>query len=268
MLALAFLVAVAGGIGIAVTALLAPYAWGWIVEAVLAAILIAQKSLIRHFTAVAAPLAHADLAAARRALARIVGRDVASLDDSGVARAAIESLTESTSDGVVAPVFWGALFGLPGILVYKAVNTADSMIGHRDAQYAEFGWAAARLDDLLNLAPARLTGLLFAGAAWFTPGGDARAAVAVMLRDARKHDSPNAGFPEAAAAGALGVRLGGPRSYAGEVHDLPWFGDGRTAASHQDLTQAVRLVIAALLAHSLIVIAFAAWVGHLTLPPL
>jgi adenosylcobinamide-phosphate synthase len=267
VLALLVLVGVSGGIGVVITALLAPHDWGWIVEAILAAILIAQQSLFRHFRAVTQPLAAGDLAGARAALARIVGRDVTSLDDSGVARAAIESLAESTADGIVAPVFWGALFGLPGILVYKAVNTADSMIGHRDARYADFGWAAARLDDLLNLAPARLTGLLFVIAAAFTPGADARGAFTAMRRDARKHASPNAGFPEAAMAGALGMRLGGPRAYDGEVHDLPWFGDGRAEAGSVDMRRAAQLFIAASLAHAVILIGLASLVGHLMLPP-
>src|SRR5690606_7853904 len=135
-------------------------AWGWLVEALCMAVLLAQKSLMQHVGAVARPLAHGDLAAARAALAKIVGRDVAAMDRHAVARAGIETLAENASDGVIAPLFWGAMFGLPGMLVYKAVNTADSMIGHRDARYAEFGWAAARLDDALNWAPARLAGWL------------------------------------------------------------------------------------------------------------
>ena len=267
MFALVILVFVAGGIGWVISALLAPYRWGWFVEAALAAILIAQKSLLRHFFAVVTPLARGDIAAARLALAGIVGRDVGSLDEASVARASIESLAESTSDGVVAPVFWGALFGLPGILIYKAVNTADSMIGHRDDRYAEFGWAAARLDDVLNLVPARLTALLIVAAAWFTPGANARGAVAAMLRDARKHASPNAGFPEAVAAGALGLRLGGPRSYEGDVHELPWFGSGRAEATLEDMRQAAKLTVAALLLNVILLIALWVSVGHLTPPP-
>jgi len=244
VLAVLVLVSICGSIGVA----LAEFG-GWIVEAVISAILIAQNSLWRHFEAVRAPLAGGDLGGARSALAMIVGRDVRALDESGVARAGIESLAESTSDGIVAPVFWGALFGLPGILIYKAVNTADSMIGHRDARYAEFGWAAARLDDLLNLAPARITGLLFMAAA------RSRAAFDVMMRDARKHASPNAGFPEAAMAGALGVRLGGPRAYEGEVHDLPWFGDGPTEANAEDMIRARRIYVTAMVIHGAVILA-------------
>lgn len=237
-------VVVAGAIGGAITVLLAPYAWGGLVEAILMSILIAQRSLLQHFQAIAAPLLRGETDAARHALAQIVGRDVSVLDEAGVARAGIESLAENASDGVIAPIFWGALFGLPGILIYKAVNTADSMIGHRDERYEDFGWAAARLDDLLNLAPARLTGLLICGAAYFTPYASVCGAYAAMRRDARKHASPNAGFPEAAAAGALGLRLGGPRVYDGARDDAPWMGDGRTEATVGDMTAAGKLAVA------------------------
>lgn len=246
--AVAILVGVSGGIAVALAEV-----GGWILEVVAVAILLAQNSLLRHFDAVREPLARGDLAAARAALALIVGRDVQNLDENGIARAGIESLAESTSDGVVAPAFWGALFGLPGIAIYKAINTADSMIGHRDARYGEFGWAAARFDDLLNLAPARITGLLFALAA------RSRTALEIMLRDARKHASPNAGFPEAAMAGALDIQLGGPRAYDGEAHELPWFGDGRTDASAEDMRRAARLTVTALLIHGAIILAFWLW---------
>src|SRR5690606_37121956 len=154
--------------------------------------MLAQKELRRAVVAVAGALGRG-LPEARAAVSHIVGRDTAPLDEAGVARAAIETLAESTSDGVIAPLFWLALFGLPGAALYKAVNTADSMIGHRDARYAAFGWAAARLDDALNLVPARLTAVLTVIAAAPAPGGDARAAARIALRDAGKHDSPNAG---------------------------------------------------------------------------
>src|SRR5271169_5862152 len=170
--------------------------------------LVALRSLRDHVAAVARPLQAGDIAAARIAVAQIVGRDPATLDEAGIARAAIESLAENASDGIVAPVFWGALFGLPGIIGYKAINTLDSMIGHRTERYKAFGWASARIDDLANIVPARLTGLLFVLIA-----PRRFDAMACMMRDARRHRSINAGWPEAAMAGALAVRLSGPRIY-------------------------------------------------------
>jgi adenosylcobinamide-phosphate synthase len=243
VMAIIVVVFIAGLVGGAISSALMPFDWGWIVEATVMSILIAQKSLLQHVRAVVEPLAHHDLSGARTALARIVGRDVSVLDEAGVARAGIETLAENASDGVIAPIFWAALFGLPGIMIYKAVNTADSMIGHRDERYAEFGWAAARLDDLLNLIPARLTGLLICVAALVTPGAFATGALRIMLRDARKHASPNSGFPEAAAAGALGLRLGGPRVYDAERDDAPWMGDGRSDATAADMERAIKLLI-------------------------
>ena len=179
---------------------------------------LAQRSLHDHVSAVLAPLAADDLPVARTAVARIVGRDTAALDASGVAAAALESLAESFNDGVVAPAVWLAAAGLPGLFAYKAINTADSLVGHREPRWRAYGWASARLDDAANLAPARLAGALIALAG---PGG-----WKVMLRDASKHASPNAGWPEAAMAGALGVRLGGPASYDGVTMERPVFGDG------------------------------------------
>ncbi|WP_245317390.1 cobalamin biosynthesis protein CobD/CbiB, partial [Bradyrhizobium manausense] len=145
----------------------------------------------------------------------------AALDEAGIARAAIESLAENASDGIVAPVFWGALFGLPGILGYKAINTLDSMIGHRSERHKAFGWAAARIDDVANFIPARLTGFLFVLLA-----SRRSEALSCMTRDARRHRSPNAGWPEAAMAGALGVRISGPRFYHGCVTNEPWLNEG------------------------------------------
>ena len=179
--------------------------------------MIATRSLYDHVRRVAMPLARGDLPAAREAVSMIVGRDPARLDGPGVARAALESLAESASDGVVAPLFWGVLLGLPGIAVYKAINTMDSMIGHLSPRHTAFGWAAARVDDLVNLVPARLTGLMFAAVS-----GQWVASVACMRRDAHKHRSPNAGWPEAAMAGALGIRLSGPRVYDGQVSHEHW----------------------------------------------
>lgn len=194
--------------------------WGLVLGAALAWPLIAARSLHDHVAAVAAPLAAGDLAGARAAVAMIVGRDPARLDQAGVARAALESLAENASDGVVAPLFWGAVAGLPGIAAYKAINTMDSMIGHRTERHEAFGMIAARLDDAVNLVPARLTGLAFALAASLAGGG--AVALRVMWRDASAHRSPNAGWPEGAMAGGLGVRLSGPRVYADRVADEPW----------------------------------------------
>jgi adenosylcobinamide-phosphate synthase len=195
-----------------------PEGWaGVLLGGVLAWPLLAVRSMHDHVAAVMRPLAASDLASARRAVSLIVGRDPARLDEAGVARAALESLAENTSDGIVAPVLWGVLAGLPGLVAYKAINTMDSMIGHRNARYEAFGKPAARLDDLVNLVPARLTGLLFALAS----GRPARS-LAVMRRDAGLHRSPNAGWPEAALAGALGVRLSGPRVYGDRVSREPW----------------------------------------------
>ncbi|MCC6914953.1 MAG: cobalamin biosynthesis protein CobD [Rhodospirillaceae bacterium] len=179
---------------------------------------LAQRSLYDHVAAVAAALERNDLEAARAAVARIVGRDVAALDESGIAAAALESLAESFNDGILAPVFWFLVGGLPGLFAYKAVNTADSMIGHMEPRWRDFGWATARTDDVMNWLPARLAGALVALAG----GGGWRA----MAADARKHASPNAGWPEAAMAGALGVQLGGPVTYDGVSHTRPAFGEG------------------------------------------
>jgi len=191
---------------------------GLVLVAILGSAGLAQRSLYDHVAAVARPLAAGDLPAARTAVGMIVGRDVQGLDEAGVAAAAIESLAESFNDGVVAPVFWFVLGGLPGLFVYKAVNTADSLIGHREPRWAAFGWAAARTDDVMNLIPARLAGLLLTIA-----GGGG---LAVMWRDAGKHASPNAGWPEAAMAGALKVRLGGPAAYEGVITERATFGHG------------------------------------------
>ena len=192
--------------------------WGVILAALVGSLGLAARSLYDHVAAVSRALGAANLPAARAAVAMIVGRDTESLDCEGVAAAALESLAESFNDGVVAPLFWFLVGGLAGLFAYKAVNTADSIIGHREEPYRCFGWAAARTDDLMNLIPARMAGALIAlaaGRGWRT-----------MLRDAAKHASPNSGWPEAAMAGALGVQLGGPASYDGVAHERPTFGDG------------------------------------------
>ena len=213
-----------------VARILAHWHFGWLLEALLATTLIAQKSLKDHVVAVYDGLG-TSLAEGRQKVSMIVGRDPNQLDEAGVAKAALESLAENASDGIVAPVLWYALLGLPGIAMYKAINTADSMIGHKSAKYQWFGWAAARLDDAVNLPASRLTGLLFAAA----EPSRFRHILAVMRRDAPKHQSPNAGWPEAAMAAALGVRFGGPRSYHGELVDLPYMGDGRDSITRDDI---------------------------------
>jgi adenosylcobinamide-phosphate synthase len=205
------LVVAAALIGILLDRLCRAIASGWLIELVVVAVLVAQRSLFDHVQAIAAALAEKGLAAGRDAVRHIVGRDPMSLDEHGVARAGIESLAENFSDGVVAPVFWTVLCGLPGLFVYKTVNTLDSMIGHLSPRYRSFGWAAARLDDVLNLAPARLSGLFLAAAAVLVPQAQGGSALRIMLRDAGKHRSPNAGWPEAALAGALDLALAGRR---------------------------------------------------------
>jgi adenosylcobinamide-phosphate synthase len=206
---------------------------------VLAASLLAQHSLFAHVRAVETGLRQG-LGEGRAAVAHIVGRNPASLDTAAVARAAIESLAENFSDGVVAPALWGALLGLPGIALYKAINTADSMIGHRTPRHEAFGWAAARLDDVVTLPASRLSALLIAIAAALR-GADARSSVRAVWRDAGKHRSPNAGWPEAAMAGALGLRLAGPRVYGSERVEDAWMGDGRAAADADDIGRALGL---------------------------
>ena len=213
---------------------------GWLVEMLLATAFLAQKELGRAVTAVADAL-RISLTAAREAVSHIIGRDPQALDEAGVARAAIETLAESTSDGVVAPWFFLLLLGLPGIALYKAVNTADSMIGHLDSRYRDYGWSAAKLDDVLNWIPARLTAVLITVACFFVPGASPGKAWATARRDAPKHHSPNAGWPEAAFAGALGFRLGGPRAYDGVMVDLPAFGEGKTGLASSDIMLALLL---------------------------
>ena len=208
--------------------------------ALLSSSLLAQRSLHEHVRAVADALA-VSLEDGRRAVAQIVGRDVSALDEAGVARAAIESLAENFSDGVVAPALFLAVFGLPGALVYKAVNTADSMIGHKSPRHLAFGWAAARLDDLLNLLPARCAAGLIALAAWLLPSASATDAFRIAQRDAAHHASPNAGWPEAAMAGALGLCLGGPRAYGSVDVAGATLGDGRSEATIADIRRALAL---------------------------
>jgi adenosylcobinamide-phosphate synthase len=239
------LVGLAAGAGL-LPRWLAPSGWmGLALEAVFASSLLAQRSLYTHVRAVAVALETGGLPAGRQAVAMIVGRNVETLDEAGVARAAIESLAENFSDGVVAPAFWIGIAGLPGGAVYKAVNTADSMIGHRNARYEAFGWAAARFDDLINLPASRLSALWLALAALVTPGANARCAWRGVWRDASRHRSPNAGWPEAAMAGALGLQLAGPRVYGDALVDDAFMGDGRRDAGSADIFRALRLYVTA-----------------------
>lgn len=209
--------------------------------ALIASSLLAQRSLHEHVAAVADALEQHGIEAGRVAVSHIVGRDPHQLDVSGVARAAIESLAENFSDGIVAPAFWMAVAGLPGAAAYKALNTADSMIGHRTPRHQSFGWASARLDDLANLPASRLAGLLIVVAAMLVPGASAGGAGRSMWRDARRHRSPNAGWPEAAMAGALGISIAGPRSYGGVVTPAAYMGDGRRTLDASDIRAALRL---------------------------
>lgn len=213
--------------------------YGWVLELCFVASLLAARSLYNHVAVVRTALMEDGVPAGRVAVSSIVGRNVDQLDERGIARAAVESLAESSSDGVVAPLFWVLVAGLPGLVLYKFVNTADSLIGHHSDRYEQFGKTAARLDDMMNWIPARLTGMLFGLAAW--PMGRAGAALRVMWCDARLHASPNAGWPEAAMAGALNLRLGGPRCYGAVSENAAWLGAGRAALDGTDIQTALDL---------------------------
>ena len=241
VIALSILIAIPVSIAMAVQGLCAGSTVGAMVLAVIASTLIASRSLQNHVSDVARALQTSGVEGGRLAVAKIVGRDPEALDEHGVARAAIESLAENASDGVVAPMFWFAVLGLPGLVAYKAINTADSMIGHRTPRHEAFGWAAARLDDLINLPASRLTGLLFAAAAIVLPGAAPRQAMCAMKRDASQHRSPNAGWPESAMAGALGLKLNGPRSYGGVPSTDAYMGNGRADATARDISRALTL---------------------------
>jgi adenosylcobinamide-phosphate synthase len=222
-----------------------PSDWrGVVLIGVLAWPFVALRSLYDHVAAVRDPLRAGAIETARKAVSLIVGRDPNELDESGVSRAAIESLAENTSDGVVAPLFWGALFGLPGIVGYKAINTLDSMIGHRNERHEAFGWAAARIDDIANFIPARLTGFILAFAAGLE---NVSGAMSCLFREGRRHRSPNAGWPEAAMAGSLGVRLGGPRAYDGELAAEPWLNAMARDPAPDDVSQALEIYTRAML---------------------
>ena len=240
-IALVALIAVAGVVGFALQHNLPRLPFGLLVLAVLASTLMAQRSLHAHVAQVAFALEHDGLEAGRQAVAQIVGRDPDALDEAGVARAAIESLAENFSDGVVAPAFWMAVAGLPGAAVYKAINTADSMIGHRTPRHGDFGFAAARLDDLVNLPASRLSAVLIVAVAALSSRTAAERAWRAVRRDAHHHRSPNAGYPEAAMAGALGLALAGPRRYGGVLVEDAVMGSGRRDAGAADIRKALVL---------------------------
>lgn len=245
IVAMVVVLAIVGAIAFLAERALLRLPFGILVTGLLAGTLIAQRSLHRHVADVARALEREGIEAGRNAVAHIVGRDTASLDEAGIARAAIESLAENFSDGVVAPVFWMAIFGLPGAALYKAINTADSMIGHRTPRHAAFGWATARLDDLVNLPASRLSALLLIAAAALSKKTSAGAAWRAVRHDAPRHRSPNAGYPEAAMAGALGLALAGPRVYGGVRVEDAMMGDGRRAADAADIRRALTLYRAA-----------------------
>ena len=234
--ALGLLLFISGAAAWALNLWLSPNWIGWFCLVVVASTMLAQRSLYDHVNAVLVPLESANIPDARRALGRIVGRDTTALDSDAICRAAIESLSENLSDGVVAPLLWGCLLGLPGIVMYKAINTADSMIGHRTERFLYFGRAAARLDDVVNFIPARLTGIFIAILSFSRP------ALRVMLADAGNHRSPNAGWPEAAMAGALGIRLSGPRTYGGHESFEPWINSAGGQPSPLHIRSALSLL--------------------------
>ncbi len=239
--AVLILLAIVGAISLVIQSALLRLPFGIFATALLASTLVAQRSLHRHVADVAAALEQGGVAAGRAAVAHIVGRDTENLDAAGVARAAIESLAENFSDAVVAPVFWMLIGGLPGAALYKAINTADSMIGHHTPRYEAFGFAAARLDDLVNLPASRLSALLLVAAAVLNRDASAGAAWRAVRRDAPHLRSPNAGYPEAAMAGALGLSLAGPRAYGGAPVKDAFMGDGRRDANAADIRRALAL---------------------------
>jgi adenosylcobinamide-phosphate synthase len=241
VVAVLILLSIVGAVAIVVEHELLRLPFGILVAGLLASTLVAQRSLHRHVADVADALDKGGVTSGRIAVSHIVGRDTAGLDAAGIARAAIESLAENFSDAVVAPVIWMVLGGLPGAALYKAINTADSMIGHRTPRHAAFGWAAARLDDLVNLPASRVSALLLVAAAALSREAFAAAAWRAVRRDAAQHRSPNAGYPEAAMAGALGLSLAGPRVYGGIRIEDALMGDGRRDANAADIRRALML---------------------------
>jgi len=253
--ALIFLIVLGVAFGFLLQFLIEGLALSWVIEAIVVAVLLSSRSLYDHVALVAGKLENTDLAEARVAVAQIVGRDPETLDRSGVARAAIESLAENFSDGVVAPAFWYLVAGLPGLIVYKMINTADSMIGHKTERHLDFGRATARLDDFVNLLPSRITAILCVIAVAINHGiRAAKDARNIIGRDAVKHRSPNAGWPEAAMAGGLNIALSGPRTYEGKSDDQPWVNEnGRTQIDQKDIKAALRLYATGVLILAVIV---------------
>lgn len=239
-------IGVATLIAYGVTRLLPENILGLFIEALIASSLLASRSLYQYVAAVALPLQQNNLPEAREAISHIIGRDPTQLDEAGIARASLETLAENASDGVIAPLFWGLLFGLPGLAAYKTINTLDSMIAYRNTHFLAFGGFAARVDDFANLIPARITGLLFSLASMKT------CAFMTMLRDAHKHRSPNAGWPEAAMAGALGIRLSGPRTYGEQLSDEPWLNAEAPDPTPSDFQKGLQLYLRAMLLAALI----------------
>ncbi len=242
-----------GIIGAGIAWLSLHHQMGWIIELILITVLLAGRSLYDHVKDVAKAL-DIGLEPGREAVSHVVGRDVTQLDEHGVARAAIETLAENLCDGVIAPIFWYLLFGFPGLLIYKTVNTMDSMIGYKNTKYRAFGMTAARLDDALNFIPARLTGLFLVLGALFTPTANPAKAFRAMMRDSGKHKSMNAGWPEAAMAGALNIALAGPRRYVNTVVDDPWMGDGSAKVTVKDIERGLYMYTVANLIN-------VAWIG-------
>lgn len=232
-------------LGWAVVLLTLAIPYGWLLDVLMVYLLIAQKSLYQHVNAIANGLKTDGLAGGRKAVSMIVSRDPSRLDEGGISRAGIESCAENYSDGIVSPLFWFVLLGLPGLFVFKTVSTLDSMVGYLNEKYTDFGWASAKFDDVLNYLPARLSGWFLVIAASVVPGADARRAKRIMLRDCRIHHSPNAGWPETAMAGAIGVRLLGPRQYDGYAVDDPWIGEGPYDINADHIKRALRVYVVA-----------------------
>ncbi len=266
VIAVIVVVGLAGGIGWGLTYAFSLIPYGWILEAIILSTMIAGRSLYQHVSAVAKALKAEKIVEARDAASQIVGRDTEFLDRHGVARAAIESLSENFSDGVLAPIFWTALFGLPGALAYKALNTADSMIGHRNERYLQFGWAAARLDDVANYIPARFSALLLCLAAFVWGRHEAKRSWLAIRHDAKKQISVNAGYPEAAMAGALNIRLAGPREYDAEPVEGEWIGsanEGSTEdATHEDISKGLLLYVNACLLSAGVIVFLTVWLAQ------
>lgn len=259
LIVVVFVAALCAAIGWAILTVTRAGRFGWLLEIAIAALLIAQRSLFDHVLAVAQALERDGIAGGRKAIRHIVGRDPDDLDAPGIVRAALESLFENFADGVVAPAFWYLIAGLPGLMAYKAVNTCDSMLGHRSPRLADFGFAAAKIDTAANYVPARLAAAIICLASVFAPTARPHAAVSAVIKDARRHRSVNAGWPEAAAAGALDLALAGPRRYGGVVVDDAWMGSGRARATLVDIRRGLVLFGVACLVHVVLIALLALW---------